>query len=277
MAVSFYAVAALLAASPASSALISDEECVKTASGAYICSSAKRLAPPKTAAEAKTAGGVSEQVTKQELDATRQVPKEAPQATPQPVRATATEAMPRRAQLEKGQYASAYGGFGQAVFLRGGYGFAGSDNGAGGEVRGAVLAAGFRSALKKKSKNQISVEAEVVYVGDNDETGLPGAIVETKVTGVTGLVSLRWDASPEAALNPFASVGVGPAHYRMKTTTSTAQTTASETSFGYSARAGVEAALGDQVSIEAAYRFLGAAQTNAVSIHAAEIGVNYEF
>ncbi|GEM_PF-6900186 len=262
----------ILSLSAAAPAYALDDECHKTESGAYVCKTAERLNAPE---EAVSADHMDEVIPLP--DKAADAPRAAGEARPIP-RETAAEApapaLPPRANRSPSAFASAYAGFGQAVFLRGGYAFSGDMTGPGDETRGLLVSGGYRRALEKKSKNQMSVETEAVFLRDVDRLA---ASLETTLTGVTGVVSLRWDASPDARFNPFASLGGGVAHYKLKTDDGTSVVTVSQTGFGYTARAGVEAALAEQVSLEAAYRFLGAVNNIAEGVHAAEVGLNYEF
>lgn len=262
----------ILSLSAAAPAHALDEECYKTTSGAYVCKTAERLeAPGKTLATGELDAVMPAAAVEEAGSAVEADPVLAGGAT---VRPRAAEPALPRSDRQSPAFASAYTGFGQAVFLRGGYGFSGDMTGPGDETRGLLVAGGYRRAIEKKSKNQMSVETEVVFLRDVDQ---PSAALETTVTGLTGLVSLRWDASPGAPLNPFASVGAGVARYTYKADDGATVVKVSETGFGYSARAGVEAALGGQMSLEAAYRYLGAVNNIVEGVHAAEVGVNYAF
>ncbi|MCK5745997.1 MAG: outer membrane beta-barrel protein [Oricola sp.] len=179
-----------------------------------------------------------------------------------------SEIKPRRSSS-----GSVYGRYGQAAFVRGGYGFSAHSGGASGSADTLLGAVGYRTALGRGSGSRFSLETELVYTGDS-ETALG---IEATATSYTGLFSLRWDAAPSSFINPFLSAGVGPAYYHLKLSDGVTSISDGSFVFGYSGRAGIEANFAAQFSLEAAYRYLGATDDGTYGLHAAEIGLNYKF
>jgi len=168
---------------------------------------------------------------------------------------------------------SVYSSYGQKVFVRGGYSFAGHGAGAFSET-GPIIAAGYGRPIDLFG-DSVSIEGEIVYVSNSDTVDILGIPVQNDLWGLTGLVSLRWQ--PAGNIAPFASLGVGPAYYSTEVTGGGLDASGSDLFLGYSARAGAVASIGDQFSLEAGYRYLGAALNGTIGYHAAEVGVNYEF
>lgn len=255
------------------SAIAQDDNCIENAAGMIVCGADADAVRARIRAESAMYENKTENVSTEVAMPTESI-----------VNASAMQAV--SAESESGQTyerkkkrsGSVYKDYGQAVFLRGGYAFA-SHNFGDGEVsvNGLMLAGGYRKALSKKKRGQISVEGEIVWLSDSEEVDLLGTPLETTVTGYTGIVALRWDANPQANLSPFASVGVGPAYYRVKAETPTTSDSDGDFAVGYTARAGVTARVGDRVTMEAAYRYLGATESSTIGFHGAEVGVNLGF
>src|SRR5690606_27244602 len=64
---------------------------------------------------------------------------------------------------------SVYGGFGQGVFLRGGYIFAAHGGGASEQAGAPMAAAGYRRPISKHGRNHWSLELEGVYARDSED------------------------------------------------------------------------------------------------------------
>lgn len=253
------------------------DDCVKAENGSYICNSVARLPSPQSGNEQRP-GGEAKSVMEKRLDQVRQNTESAPVSVPAALApdtapAVGPESAPSLAgKAEKAaRHPSVYGGYGQKVFLRGGYGF--SDYGDGLE-KGAVFSAGYSRKVNKAGSGAMSVEAEVIAaIGEDEAT--PGVDVETRHVAL--LASLRYDGAPGGAVNPFLSLGVGPAHQAIEVETGALSSKDSKIVLGYTARAGLETTMLEALSLEAAYRYLGFYDDDASAVHAAEIGVNYAF
>ena len=287
-------VAFLLAAAMQTPASAQKEDCIKNAAGRTVCGAdaeAVRVrlrfeeqfreegdARPEPPAAAVTPTTVSVMTNDSAVDnselQTRQID---PAPQPEPVLQAQADAQPQ----SRGRYNSAnvrrggsvYSSYGQKVFVRGGYSFAGHGTGAFSET-GPVIAAGYGQPIDLFGDN-VSIEGEIVYVSNSDTVDILGIPVENDLWGLTGLISLRWQ--PPGAIAPYVSAGVGPAYYHAEVSGGGLDASDGDFMLGYSARAGAVASLGDQFSLEAGYRYLGATLSGTVGYHAAEVGLNYEF
>ncbi len=271
-------IAAALFALPAG-ALAQNADCIENAVGETVCGADAAAVRARMEAEAKIFGGnprpASPAPVLKETAAQPDAHAPARAAGPQPAAYAASGQTASRQGFSRG---SAYNNYGQSVFLRGGYAFA-ANNYDDGEISfgGPILSGGYRRALRRRDFNQLSIEGEIVFARDSEEFDLLGVPVEDTLSVYTGLVGLRYDASPAAQLNPFASLAIGPSYLRARSESGGVSVSDGSWAFGYSARAGLEANLSEQVSIEGAYRYLGATEDGTIAIHAAEIGLNYDF
>lgn len=236
--------AALAVASMGAAASAQDNDCIENITGQLVCGADADAVRARIRAEEEYARAVEEGRDPSEIK-------------------------PRRSSSS----GSVYGRYGQAAFVRGGYGFAAHGGGESGSVDTLLGAVGYRTALGRGSGSRLSLETELVYTGDS-ETALG---VKATVTSYTGLFSMRWDAAPGSFINPFLSAGVGPAYYRLKLSDGVTSVSDGSFALGYSGRAGLEANFAEQFSLEAAYRYLGATDNGTIGMHAAEIGLNYKF
>ena len=192
----------------------------------------------------------------------------------QPAPQTQTQTQPNYPVRKSASRGSVYSSYGQKVFVRGGYSFAAHGTGSFSET-GPLLAVGYGRPINLFGDN-ISIEGELVYVDNSETIDVLGLPVENSLWGLTALASLRWQPS-NGTIAPFASFGIGPAYYDIETSGNGFEISESDLFLGYSARVGAVARLGDQFSVEAAYRYLGAALNGTFGYHTAEVGLNYEF
>jgi opacity protein-like surface antigen len=173
---------------------------------------------------------------------------------------------------------SVYSSYGASAFVRGGYAFSAHGGGASGSVDAITLAAGFAPIPKWRwGKSTLGFETEAVYYRDGEEIDLGAlGVIDTTLWGLTGLLSLRYEYDM-GAIRPFMSAGVGPAYWRASIDDGVTKVSDGDFKLGYSGRAGFEAVLSDRVSLEAAYRYLGATVDGTVGFHSAELGLNLGF
>ena len=250
--------AAALAAATFSHASAEDEACILNLEGDVVCGDE---------AEAERRRQREKQIEAMNGRAAGTSDKSAGSASPSPDR---VRRGPRPAR-------SVYGSFGQAAFLRGGYVFASSREGVDASPAAGLFAAGLMKPIKRFGRHVLSAEVEALYFRDADSVEVLGADVTSKLWGITGLFSARYQFDTGWIVDPFASAGLGPAYYRAALATGGVRTTESSMVLGYGARAGLTAAIGDNLAIEGAYRFFGSTFDGASSIQAAEVGVNLAF
>ena len=197
------------------------------------------------------------------------------------IRAEAAYAQnPRKA--ERARSASPYGRFSSAAFVRGGYAFAGLNPGENFPTDAPLASAGFRFPVSRSGSSLLSFESEAVVLWGDETIFDPftGVTAEISGTSVVGLFGLRWQhQNPAGGLSPFVSAGAGPAYLRSRVEfdDGSPDLAGDTLAFGYGARAGVAVSLAERVSIEWAYRYLGATRDTTVGAHAAELGLNLKF
>jgi len=184
---------------------------------------------------------------------------------------------PAPPQFERKPRRSIYENFGQAVFLRGGYVFSAHGAGQNGSISAPLIGAGLIRPIRRWGDHLVNIELEVVYFGDSDNSLLLGAPVESSIWSVTALATLRYRYLTGALLDPYLSIGLGPAYYRGAVTAGGVTISDGEFVLGYSGRAGLIATLSDQLSLEAGYRYLGASRAGSIGVHAGEVGLNLGF
>jgi opacity protein-like surface antigen len=172
---------------------------------------------------------------------------------------------------------SAYSGFRNAAFVRGGYIFAARGGGATSGESAPSIAAGFRFKTYQQGNSVISSETEVLYARDSDTVDLLGTPVDATLWGVAGLTGFRWDYRTGVIVSPFASVGVGPAYFRGKLDDGLTVISDGDWTFAYSGRAGVTLDISESVSLETAYRYVGTTQAGTPGLHSGELGLNLKF
>lgn len=176
---------------------------------------------------------------------------------------------------------SLYPSWTNSVFVRGGYGFHGHLLDESVDFSAPMGAVGFRHTISRYNRSRFLFEMETVYARDSGEVTDGIDVAELTVWGVTGLASIRWQYDTRAGISPFVSAGIGPSYWKGKLdpTSDPDIFTISDDgwAFGYSGRAGFEAALSDSISFEAAYRYLGATNDGSFGIHAAEAGLNFNW
>lgn len=241
-----------------------------------VAPAAKTVTAPINASADHSALAGAVPVSDVDLQAQQQRPVLSAQAQPEDQSGAKTQPpaatnYPTRRAVSRG---SVYSSYGQKVFVRGGYSFAGHGSNGVADT-GPVLAVGYGRPINLFG-DSISVEGEIVYVRDSETIDILGLPVETTVWGLTALASLRWQPT-DGAIAPFASFGVGPAYYNAEAVGGGLSVSDGDFFLGYSGRVGAVARLGDQFSVEAAYRYLGAALNGTIGYHTAEVGVNYEF
>lgn len=176
-------------------------------------------------------------------------------------------------------YAAWHDGF----FVRGGYGFHAHAAGISGSLSAPMGAAGYRHTISLYGRSRILFEMEGVYVRDSESITDGVNVAKATVWGVSGLAGFRWQYDTRVGVSPFVSASVGPnySHARLEfgpgSNPSFYSIADGGWAFGYSGRAGIEASLSDRVSIEAAYRYLGATKDVTDGVHAAEIGLNFNW
>lgn len=184
------------------------------------------------------------------------------------------------AQAQQGEFksGSVYSSYGSSAFVRGGYGFAAHGGGASGSIDAITFAAGYAPVPKWRfGGSTLGFESEIVYFRDSEDIDLgAGGVLDTTLWSLTGLLSLRYEYDM-GAIRPFMSAGVGPAYWRASVDDGITEISDGEFKLGYSGRAGIEAALSDRVSLEAAYRYLGATINGTAGFHSAELGLNLDF
>lgn len=171
---------------------------------------------------------------------------------------------------------SVYDGYGQSVFLRGGYVFIAHGDRTPNNANIPYFAAGYRRSFGPGSR--FSFESEVVYHSDTETAVIGLGQADLSTLGIVALASVRW-SGPELgwSTRTFASAGFGPSYYRSAVDDGATRLTDGEVGLGYSFRVGVERPIFDNFSLEAAYRYLNATNDAAVGLHAAELGLNYAF
>ncbi len=263
------ALTAAFSLSLSGAATAQDTDCIENAAGRTVCGPAAEAVRARMKAEAEI------------FDAN-------PRYDPDAGAAPAEVQRARRARAS-----SAYAGFGQAVFLRGGYALAGQNFGPG-EVSfgGPVFSGGYRRELTKGAENKLSIEAEGLFAQETSPFVDPliGS-QDVTTTGLSAFVSLRWDQNAAAAFSTFASFGLGPSLYKADldnddvSDADSARILAGGFSddgdfalaLGFTSRAGFTVRLADNVMVESAYRFFGATEEGTIAVHAAELGVTYGF
>lgn len=168
---------------------------------------------------------------------------------------------------------SAYSGFRNAAFVRGGYIFAARGGGAATSESAPSIAAGFRFKTYQNGKSVISSETEVLYARDSESV----APLEFTLSGITALTGFRWEYKTGSGVNPFASVGIGPGYARLKIDDGIDAVVLDDWTFAYSGRAGVSLDITKAISIETAYRYLGTTQVGTPGQHSGEVGLNFGF
>lgn len=177
---------------------------------------------------------------------------------------------------------SPYTNFGPTAFIRGGYAFAGLNPGDNIPTDAPLIGAGARIPISRSGQNLLSFESEGVYIWGSDETfdPLSGVTTDERGWALTGLFGLRWQYLPSAGgISPFISAGVGPAYIRQSIRFDDGSPTlsADTLALGYSGRAGLSVTLAQNISIEWAYRYLGATRNGTIGAHIAEMGLNLDF
>lgn len=173
---------------------------------------------------------------------------------------------------------SVYGKFNQAAFVRGGYIFAAHGGGVSESASAPMASVGFWSPLSRSGNHRWSFESEVVYVRDSEDVVIvPPDTLTISGYALTGLFSLRWQYETGGFLSPYVSAGVGPTYARAKISDGIDEISDGVWAFGYSGRAGLEARVSQNVSMEAGYRYLGATNNGNLGLHTGEVGVNFKF
>ncbi len=168
---------------------------------------------------------------------------------------------------------SVYSSYGATAFVRGGYAFSAHGGGASGSIDAITFAAGYAPIPKWNFGNStLGFETELAYFRDGEAIGP----IDTTLWGLTGLLSLRYEYDM-GAIRPFLSAGVGPAYWRASVDDGVTEISDGDFKLGYSGRAGFEAVLTERLSLEAAYRYLGATVDGTVGFHSAELGLNLGF
>ncbi len=171
---------------------------------------------------------------------------------------------------------SVYDNFGNAVFASGGYAFGGHVSDGDFDVSGLIGGGGFRHAFLRRGGFRLWIQPEVVYTRDSETVDIIGVPIENTFWGITGLISLRADYRNDF-LTPFFTAGVGPSICETVVDDGVSKAKSGQLAVGYGGRAGVERAITETLSLEAAYRYLGATRDQALGWHGAEIGINYNF
>ncbi len=175
---------------------------------------------------------------------------------------------------------SVYDGFGPALFVRGGYAFAGLNPGPNVSADAPLFSIGYRTPVARSGQNLISFETEVLHTRAS-ETFLdpfvgPG---EARLWALAGLFGLRWQYVAQG-VSPFASVAIGPGYVKGKLDFDDpllVSVTDDEFALFYTGRAGLAVPIGDRVGVEWAYRYLGATRESTFGAHAAEMGLSLSF
>ncbi|MGF1544894.1 MAG: outer membrane protein [Parvularculaceae bacterium] len=193
--------------------------------------------------------------------------------------ACAVAVAPAAAQSRNGdapRWGSVYDGYGNAVFASAGHAFAAHTSDGDFDVSGFSGGGGYRRAFLRRAGFRFFFQPEIVYVRESEGVDILGVEIDNTLWGLAGLLSTRVEY-PNAFLTPFVSAGVGPAYFETVVDDGISKIKDGELAVGYGARAGVERAITRQISLEAAYRYLGATREQAIGFHGAEIGVNYNF
>ncbi|MBI1366642.1 MAG: outer membrane beta-barrel protein [Alphaproteobacteria bacterium] len=172
--------------------------------------------------------------------------------------------------------AADYASWRNRFFVRGGYAFHGHIAGVSGSISDPEGALGFDHTISLYGRSRILFETEAVYVRDSER--IPG-VISARAWSLSGLAGFRWQYDTRAGVSPFISGGIGPNYSHAKVNLVGIGSAADHSwAFGYSGRAGIEAFIAKRVSIEVAYRYLGATDKNATGgIHAAEAGINFNW